>query len=462
MAENLKAGRYAVERELGRGGMGRVLLAQDTKLPKKVALKMLPPEVAHDAELLRRLAQEAQAASTLNHPGIVTVHDYIEAAGESFIVYEYVEGVTLRQSLGQRQLSIEEVLELGAQFADALVHAHEHGVIHRDLKPGNIMIVPATSGIGRAKILDFGLAKIRPPLAAPGAHGLTSAETKSTGTAAGWNPGTFEYMAPEQHRGQPADTRSDIFAFGLVLYESAAGVNPFLGDTPQITAANIMNLDPPPLSARMPSVPAEFERILRKCLRKRPEERYQSARELLVDLNNFRRDSTPRPSQEAALPKLKEMERPLGIPRSLARGLVAAIQVGYLATYVTAFLKKQDVFDALDLMERSGLRGATGIGFSILLLVALSGTCVRLYLLSAVAMDYADLGRKYRRLFPAALSLDLAWSLVALLTYVKVEMLALLFFVGLAYLPFTQRPLLYSAYSPLGGRTSGLRAGGSA
>ena len=179
----LKADRYEIEKEIGRGGMGRVYRARDTRLGRTVALKMLPAELTHDAELRRRLAQEARAASALNHPGIATVYDYLEADGECFIVFEYVEGVTLRERLNRQRFPTDEVLELAIQLADAVAAAHDRGVVHRDLKPENIMLTPGPQSPGRAKILDFGLAKILQPLTpAPGAD--SAAETASLASIA--------------------------------------------------------------------------------------------------------------------------------------------------------------------------------------------------------------------------------------------------------------------------------------
>lgn len=464
MADELKAGRYLIVRELGHGGMGYVYLARDQKLGRLVALKMLPAEITDDAELRRRLAQEARAASALSHPGVAMVFDYVEEGSESFIVFEFVEGRTLREEMAHHRFTTEEILEVGIQLADALAYAHEQGVVHRDFKPENIMLTPHSGSRGRTKILDFGLAKLSRPISHAASTGIASAETAAISTAAGLLVGTVNYMSPEQAAMQPADARSDIFSLGLVLYELAAGVNPFVGQTPTSTIANIIKVDPPPVTARNPVAPPELDRILRKCLRKRADERYQSSRELLVDLSNLRSDSRPPAPSPAPSHDLKEMERPLEIPRNLARGLFSAIQAGYLAMYVAALLKISDVLFALDMLTQnggSGVRIVALIALPVLLLVALSGTCVRLYLLTAIGLDYADLGRKYRRLFPIALVLDLTWSLVAFLMFLAVGPLVLLFFVGLAYLPFTQRPLLYSAYSPHGGRTSGLQPAGS-
>ncbi len=467
MADELKAGRYLISRELGRGGMGHVFLARDQKLGRNVALKMLPAEITHDAELRRRLAQEARAASALSHPGMATVFDYVEEGGDSFIVYEFVEGHTLREEMVRHHFTTEEILDVGIQLADALAYAHDHGVVHRDLKPENIMLSPGIGSRGRAKILDFGLAKLARPISQAASAGFASAETAAASTAAGLLVGTVNYMSPEQAAMQPADARSDLYSLGLVLYELAAGVNPFLGETPTSTIANIIKVEAPPVTERNPVAPPELDRILRKCLRKRADERYQSSRELLVDLSNLRSDSSASDRPIAPQPRLKEMERPLEISRRFARVLVAAIQVGYLAMYAGAILNLDAIEQAATNlgMPRIVLApwGSKEHSLPALLVIVLCGTVMRLYLLSALALDYPDLGRKYRRLFPFFLILDIAWCLTPILLSPKVGMgLALIFVAGLAYLPFTQRPLLFSAYSPHGGRTSGLRTAGSA
>jgi len=226
MPEELKAGRYGIEQEIGRGGMGQVFRARDTRLGRTVALKMLPAELTHDAELRRRLAQEARAASALTHPGVATVYDFEEHDRESFIVFEYVEGSTLRQVLTSRRFTTNEILDVGIQLADALAAAHDRGIIHRDLKPENIMLAPGPERPGRVKILDFGLAKLRKPVMAAAA-GDSLAETVGLATAPGLIVGTVNYMSPEQLEGEPADARSDLYAAGLTLYEMATGCESF-------------------------------------------------------------------------------------------------------------------------------------------------------------------------------------------------------------------------------------------
>ena len=281
-------GRYRLDQEVGRGGMGIVLRAFDTRLKRVVALKILAPDSTHEPDRLRRLAAEARAASALNHAGIATVYDFVEQGTDSFIVYEYIDGRTLRSELLRDRFTTDDLLGVGIQLADALGAAHSQGITHRDLKPENIMLVPDHHSRWRVKILDFGLAKQCRKLLSGGAE--SGADTISISTVPGLLVGTLTYMAPEQLESRPTDGRTDIYALGLVLYEMAAGANPFVGRTPPSTIANILKQEPPPLRQKDPSAPAELDRILRKCLRKCPNERYQSARELLVDLRDLRRN----------------------------------------------------------------------------------------------------------------------------------------------------------------------------
>ncbi len=452
MKGRLIAGRYEVEEEIGRGGMGVVYRARDTRLPRSLALKMLPAELTDDAELRRRLAQEARAASSINHPGVATVFDFEEHGAERFIVYEYVEGETLRERLNRRRFSTEEILEVSIQMANALSAAHERGVVHRDLKPENVMLVPTPEGSARIKILDFGLAKLRPPLMSASRAGAEMATAPVT-TSPGLLVGTVNYMAPEQLSGEPADARTDLYGLGMVVYEMATGINPFLGETPTSTIANILTREAPPVPERNPVAPAELDRMLRKCLRKRREERYQSARELLVDLSNLRRDLASAQGRQASPPVTAEPVTPLTISRGLARGLFLFIQVGYLAMYGAAFHYLPKIQGLQTPLPAQTLA-------MVVVLCALGGVVVRLYLLSAVGFDWPDTGRLFRWLFPGVLFLDVGWALSPLLLFNKLQYLSLLFVAGLAYLPFSQRTVLFSAYAPRGGRTSGVKAAG--
>jgi len=259
--------------------MGVVWRAEDTRLQRQVALKFLLADAARDSTLRRRFEQEARAAAALSHHGIATVHELAGADDQTFIVFEYVPGTTLRSSIIAGGASTEELLGIAADVADALVAAHAAGVVHRDLKPENVMRMPS----GRCKVLDFGLARLS---TSPTPEG----ETRTNLTTAGMVLGTVGYMAPEQLEGKPVDFRADIFAFGTLLYELATGVHPFHGSSSAATIVSIVKEEERPLTERNRSQPAELDRIVRKCLRKDREERYQSTLDLLVDLRSLKRE----------------------------------------------------------------------------------------------------------------------------------------------------------------------------
>ncbi|HXI02696.1 MAG TPA: serine/threonine-protein kinase, partial [Candidatus Saccharimonadales bacterium] len=268
-------GPYEILESAGAGGMGEVYKARDTRLDRTVAVKVLPSEIAGRADLRERFDREARAASNLSHPNICAIHDVGHQEGVDFIVMEYHEGETLASRLERGPLPLPELLPLAVQLSEALDVAHRQGFIHRDIKPGNIMLT--RSG---AKLLDFGLAKSAFPGA--GAAGpLTAAPTATSPlTAEGTIVGTFQYMAPEQLEGAPADARSDIFAFGAVLYEMATGRRAFEGKTQASLAASILKEEPRPLTALAPMTPPALERVVRICLSKDPEERWQTARDM--------------------------------------------------------------------------------------------------------------------------------------------------------------------------------------
>ncbi len=451
MQGELKGGRYLIEEEIGHGAMGVVYRARDTHFPRRtVALKMIPPEVRDDPELLLRLRQEAHAACTISHPGVATVFDFEEHAAESFIVYEFIEGETLTARLRRSRLTTEEVLEFGIQMADALTAAHGRRVVHRDLKPDNVMLVAIGEDSPRIKILDFGLAKLQPAMLSDSR--TISGETEAASlTARGLLVGTPIYMAPEQLAGEPADARTDLHGLGMILYEMATSIHPYLGKTGDVTKANIQLREAPPLRERKPEAPAELERIVHKCLRKRRDERYQSARDLRADLRTLQRELMG--GQERRAPATPEPEPPL-IPRGLARGLFMFIQLGYLAMYSAAFYYLPSI-QTLP-MELPAPSVAMVTAFC-----ALCGSVVRLYFLSAVGFDWADTGRLFRHIFLALLALDIAWSLTPFLLFPKLGYITLLCVTGLAFLPFSQRALIFWAYAPGGGHTSGARSSSS-
>ena len=276
-----RLGHYEIRAKLGAGGMGEVYLAEDTKLHRKVAIKFLPPESTADARAKRRLVREAQAAAALDHPNICAIHEVGEIDGRAFIVMQYVEGETLAARIHRKPLELKEALGFAVPVADALAEAHSRGIIHRDIKPQNVMITAR----GQVKILDFGLAKV---VANRGVLDR-EAETQSLLTEAGVIVGTVPYMSPEQVKGEVLDARSDIFSFGTVLYEMISRHRPFSAKTMAEIISAILTSEPPPLAHYSIAAPAGLEQILFKCLEKDRERRYQTMREAASDLGNVRR-----------------------------------------------------------------------------------------------------------------------------------------------------------------------------
>lgn len=274
-------GSYRVLSILGRGGMGEVYLAEDARLGRKVALKLLPSSFTHDTERLRRFEREARAASALNHPNILTIYEVGSFGGRQFIAAEYVEGETLRERQAGSRLKLTDILDVTIQVASALAAAHRAGIVHRDIKPENIML----RSDGYAKVVDFGLAKLTESSRASAESSISTLLQLDTGT--GVVMGTTAYMSPEQARGLELDARTDIWSLGVVLYEMLSGRMPFKGDTSSDLIVQILDRDPPPLVSS-PIVPSELDWIVRKALRKDREERYQTAPELLGDLRGLK------------------------------------------------------------------------------------------------------------------------------------------------------------------------------
>ncbi len=293
---------YKILEELGRGGMGVVYLAEDTKLDRKVALKFLAPGALGGAEEKARFAHEAKAAAALTHPNICTIYEIDEYEGQSFIAMEYVDGGSLRERIAGGPLRLDEAIDIVRQVAAGLEKAHEKGIVHRDIKSANIMI----TGEGQVKIMDFGLAKSR---------GVTQL------TKEGTTLGTIQYMSPEQARGAPVDHRSDIWSLGVVLFEMVTGRFPFGGDYDQAVIYSILNDEPEPLTAIRTGVPVELERIVNRCLEKDPAERYQTARDLSADLHRLERPESSSAWSERVEAARARRSGPRGFKTPMSRRL---------------------------------------------------------------------------------------------------------------------------------------------
>ncbi|HEX8096586.1 MAG TPA: serine/threonine-protein kinase, partial [Pyrinomonadaceae bacterium] len=312
-----RIGHYKVRGLLGKGGMGEVYVADDTRLNRPVALKLLPPQFAADADRVRRFEQEAQAAGALNHPNVLAIHDVGTHGGAPFIVTELLEGETMRERINGTALPARKAIDYALQIARGLAAAHEKGIVHRDLKPDNIFITRD----GHVKILDFGLAKLTRPQFA---HGVdTAAPTLQVNTAPGQVMGTVGYMSPEQVRGEAVDFRTDIFAFGAVLYEMLSGKPAFRRQTAVETLNAILKEEPEELAAANGSIPPALERVVSHCLEKKKEARFQSARDLSFNLETLSGAATSS-AIAPALPAAAKPERRLR-PVILIAALLAAV-----------------------------------------------------------------------------------------------------------------------------------------
>jgi len=309
-------GHYQITEKLGEGGMGVVYKARDTHLDRFAAIKVLPPEKVSDPERKRRFIQEAKAASALNHPNIITIHDIDQADGIDFIAMEYVAGKTLDELIPRKGMRLSLALRYAVQIADALARAHGAGIIHRDLKPSNVMV----DEHGLVKVLDFGLAKLTEAVG-------PEAETAATRTGEGTVLGTAAYMSPEQAEGKHIDTRSDIFSFGSMLYEMLTGQRAFRGDTRVSTIASILREEPKPISQVADGIPRDAEKIVRRCLRKDPEHRFQVMADLRVALEELKEESDSGALETEGAIKPKQRRRLVWVADVVAGLAIAAVGV---------------------------------------------------------------------------------------------------------------------------------------
>jgi len=346
--------RYAIISFLGVGGMGEVYLAEDTKLGRKVALKTLPAEFTNDKERLRRFQQEARTASALNHPNLLTIHEIGAEGGAHFIAAEYIDGETLRARIKHGRIKIDEALDVAQQAAFALTAAHGAGIVHRDIKPENIMV----RHDGIVKVLDFGLAKLLEDHAREVID--HEADTRALVlTDPGKVLGTPAYMSPEQARGDDLDARTDTWSLGVVLYEMVAGRPPFRGETRSHTVVSILETEPPPLTTFAPEIPAELQRIVRKALTRDRDSRYQTARDLMIDVKNLRRD----------LDIQSEMRRSLAADgEAKGTGLKDEVRTGDQGL---ALSKAEQVPTEMDSTFEAPQRGEGSVRYRIALMVAM-------------------------------------------------------------------------------------------
>jgi eukaryotic-like serine/threonine-protein kinase len=348
IAPGTRFGPYEILALIGAGGMGEVYRARDARLTREVAIKVLPATFSADPERLRRFEQEARAAGVLNHPNITAVHDLGTHEGSPYVVQELLEGETLRSALAGGRLSPRKASDYAIQIVRGLAAAHEKGIVHRDLKPENIFV----TNDGRVKILDFGLAKLT---ATDGASAVTNLPTATAGTEAGVVLGTLGYMSPEQVRGKPADARSDLFAFGAILYEMLSGKRAFHGDSAADTMSAILKEDPPEISLTNQNVPAGLDRIIRHCLEKNPEQRFHSAHDLAFDLESLSDVSSA--GRVTAIPSVRS-RRQWVVPAAALAGLAALAGVYLLGyrrgagakqvepTYTQMTFRQQPIFTA--------------------------------------------------------------------------------------------------------------------
>ncbi|MFQ6066800.1 MAG: protein kinase [bacterium] len=332
------AGRYQIIQELGRGGMGVVYKAQDTKLKRTVALKFLPPELTHISEVKDRFMREAQAAAALDHPHICTVYEFDEAEDKTFISMAYIEGQSLKKKIESGPLELDEALRIATQVAEGLQEAHKKGVVHRDIKSANIMVTDK----GQAKIMDFGLAR------APG---------RTLITKEGMTMGTIAYMSPQQARGEEVDHRTDIWSLGVVLYEMFTGQRPFKGEHDQAVVYSILKEKPKPITDLKAEIPMAIEQVVGKALEKNPDDRYQQIEDLLDDLRSISEGIVPE-GVRARLRKIKILKR----KRAILYAGIAGLLIIMTVIALSLFTGRTEAIDSVAVLPLENLFRAESLG----------------------------------------------------------------------------------------------------
>ena len=368
LAANSIISHYRIVSKIGSGGMGEVYLAEDTKLDRRVALKILPEDVAADQTRMRRFVQEAKTASALNHPNIITIHEIEQIDSLNFIAIEFIDGETLRQRI-LAGMKPEEILEVASQTASALAAAHAAGIIHRDIKPENIMV----RRDGYIKVLDFGLAKLTE--STKPVSDLEAPTKAIVNTSTGTVMGTAVYMSPEQAKGATLDQRTDLWSLGAVIYEMVTGHVPFFGETPAETISLILQKEPAPLTRYTREVTAELERIVSKTLTKNCEERYQSAKDLLIDLRNLKRKL----EVDAEIERTVSPEFPSAAPKSLTGSDQRTLATAFGMAAATATANATDTSSSAEYIV-SGIKAHKLTVLMVALVLAVTAIALTVYL----------------------------------------------------------------------------------